>query len=185
MFKMSRCMYDVLAPNRDAAAVVVALWWIFGPIFHHFLVSFPCAGAASGTIVTPIGVILSLWCVLLISGRVRPRKSSPFWRPFWHQNRQRPCKLLKNTAQHSKQRKVRFPRPPRMAHCSAQAVNTICFEGVGHVHLGGFGVAFGGHLGSLFDTFEVQGPIWDQKWGSKTQAQKSSKTGPHGVVLSI
>ena len=63
-------------------------------IFHHFLVSFPCAGAASGTIVTPIGVILSLCCVLLIFGCPRPRKWSPFWRPFRHQNRQRPCKTV-------------------------------------------------------------------------------------------
>ena len=95
MFKMSRCMYDVLASNRDATAVVVSPWWIFDPILHHFLVSFPCAGAANGTIVTPIGAILSLCCVLLISGRIRPRIPSPFWRPFSHQNRQRLCKTVK------------------------------------------------------------------------------------------
>ena len=45
-----------------------------------------------------------------------------------------------------------------VAHLVAQTVNTICFEGSAHVHLNGFGVALGRHLGLLFNNFAIKCP---------------------------
>ena len=63
-----------------------------------------------------------------------------------------------------------------MAHCSAQAVNTICFEGCAHVHLNDFGVALRWHLGSLLDTLAIQSRNLSVKGGTqKAFAKKRRK----------
>ena len=57
----------------------------------------------------------------------------------------------------------------------------MVLESSSNVHLGGFGVAFGCHLGSLFDTFEVQRPVWDAKVRVKNVVQKTVKNGIYGT----
>ena len=158
MFKMSRCMYDVLASNRDAAAVVVAPWWIFGPILYHFLVSFPCAGSARSTIVTPIGVILSLWCVLLIPGAARRRKRSPFWGPFRHQNRQRRWTNVKKQGPAQQTKKSSISEATQGGPLCRRDSKYHMSESVADVHLDDFGVTWGSHLEPLWDTLPVQSP---------------------------
>ena len=80
---------------------------------------------------------------------------------------------MKKHAQHSKQRKVQFLMPVFVAHFVAQTVNTICFEGFAHVHLNGFGVALGCQLGSLFDTFKLQGSIVASKMDTQNADVKT------------
>ena len=77
--------------------------------------------------------------------------------PFGNEIEKSGAEPVKKRAQHSKQRKVQFPMPFLVAHFVAQTVNTICFEGLAHIHLNGFGVALGCHLGSLFDNIAVKG----------------------------
>ena len=63
-----------------------------------------------------------------------------------------------------------------VAHFRAQTVNIICFAGFAHVNLNGFGLAFGCHLESLFDTFAIKGPNLDVRNGAqKAFAKKRSK----------
>ena len=53
----------------------------------------------------------------------------------------------------------------------------MVLESSSNVHLGGFGVAFGCHLGSLFDTFGAQGPFWDAKVRVQNVVRKTVKNG--------
>ena len=120
--------------------------------------------------------------ILSVFGSPCPRNWSPFWIPFWHRNREKRCRTSKKHAQHSKQRKVQFPMPFFVAHFVAQTVHTICFKGFAHVHLNGFGVALGCHLGSLFNSFAIKCPNLDhrecpksfRKNGPKNELQRAS-----------
>ena len=60
-----------------------------------------------------------------------------------------------------------------VARFRAQTVNTICFAGFAHVNLNGFGLAFGCHLGSLFDTFATKGPHLDVTRGGQKALAKN------------
>ena len=63
-----------------------------------------------------------------------------------------------------------------MAHCIAETVNTICFEGFAHVHLNDFGVAVRCHLKSLLDTLAIQSRNLSVKGGAqKAFAKKRRK----------
>ena len=90
------------------------------------------------------------------SGRHAHETGVHFGHPFGTEIEKSGAEPVKKHAQHSKQRKVQFPMPFFVAHSVAQTVNTICFEGSAHVHLNGFGVALGCHLGSLFDTLAIK-----------------------------
>ena len=91
------------------------------------------------------------------SGRHANETGVHFGHPFGTEIEKSGAEPVKKHAQHSKQRKVQFPMPVFVARFVAQTVNTICFEGSAHVHLNGFGVALGCHLGSLFDNFAIKG----------------------------
>ena len=69
--------------------------------------------------------------------------------------------------------KKRRLTPPEMAQCGSHAVNTMLFEGSGHVHLDGFWVVLGYLLGSLLVTF---GPMWSF-WAPKATSQGVHETG--------
>ena len=91
------------------------------------------------------------------SGRHAYESLVHFGHPFGTEIEKSGAEPVKKHAQHSKQRKVQCPMPFFVARFVAQTVNTICFEGFAHVHLNGFGVALGCHLGSLFDNFAIKG----------------------------
>mgnify|MGYP005657244759 CR=1 FL=1 len=110
------------------------------------------------------------------SGRHANESVVHFGHPFGTEIEKSGAEPVKKHAQHSKQRKVQFPMPFFVAHFVAQTVNTICFEGSAHVHLNGFGVALGCHLGSLFNNFAIKGPNLDVTRGAeKAFAKKRSK----------
>ena len=110
------------------------------------------------------------------SGRHAHERVVHFGHPFGTEIEKSGAEPVKKHAQHSKQRKVQFPMSLTVAHSVAQTVNTICFEGSAHVHLNGFGVALGCHLGSLFNNFAIKGPNLDVTRGAeKACAKKGSK----------
>ena len=96
-----------------------------------------------------------------------------FGHPFGTEVEKSAAEPVKKHAQHSKQRTVQFPMSLPVAHFVAQTVDTICFEGFAHVHLNGFGVALGCHLGSLFNNFAIKGPNLDVTRGVKKAFAKT------------
>ncbi len=117
------------------------------------------------------------------SGRHPGEKGGHFGHPFGTEIDKSGAKTFKKHAQHSNQRKVQFPMPFPLAHFVAQTVNTTCFEGFAHVHLNGFGVALGCHLGSLFDTFAIKGPNLDVTRGCPKSFRKNGPKNELQVTL--
>jgi hypothetical protein len=121
-----------------------------------------------GSILAPSGITLASFCSswaslgapweLFGDGVVfetfPPRKSHPFWVPFWLPKSKMSWKSRnKKQCPRSSVEKTCFQSPSEMAKSVIRIVITMCFERSDIIHLGGFWPPFGSLLESLFYTF--------------------------------